>query len=198
VRILLLTPSMSSRMGGSVASIGSLAKALSREHAVEVWTTDHDFQHCDPTVGDICHIRVFQLASERFFLAPGMLTALITGANRFDAVNVFHFWTLTGLLGGLVLPILEVPSFIHTQGIFLPVALRHHGRRKQLARLLGASRLLSRFTSAIVCNAVEIPSIRKWGSPRAIHVLRNPVIPVHTERGAIRSQLGLSDDIRVV
>ena len=189
---------MSSRMGGSIASIGTLAKVLSREHTVEVWTSDHDSEYLDPAVSSVCTVRMFRLASKPFFLAPGLLPALISEGRKFDAFNVFHFWTFTGLVAGLILPFQQAPSFIHTQGIFLPVALRHHRRRKQVARLLGAARLLSRFTAVIACNPVEVPAIRKWGSPKTIHVLRNPVIPVPAERGGLRGRLGLSEDVRVV
>lgn len=184
-------------MGGSIASIGTLARVLSREHTVEVWTSDHDSEYLDSAVSSVCTVRMFRLASRPFFLAPGLLPALISEGRKFDAFNVFHFWTFTGLVAGLILPRLQAPLFIHTQGIFLPVALRHHRRRKQLARLLGAPYLLSRF-AVIACNPVEVPAIRKWGSPKTIHVLPNPVIPVPTERGGLRGRLGLSDDVRVV
>jgi glycosyltransferase involved in cell wall biosynthesis len=198
MRVLLLTPSVSARMGGSITGIVALAKVLSRDLSVDVWTTDHDLRYVDPTLGGICNLRVFRMVSERFFLAPGMLPALVREGNTFDVINVFHFWTIAGLLGGLIAPSLQCPVHIHTQGMFLPVALRHHGARKRFAQLLGGRYLLNRFTEIVACNAAEVSHLREWGSQKPIHVLPNAVFPLTAERGLLRSRLGLSDDIRIV
>jgi glycosyltransferase involved in cell wall biosynthesis len=198
VRVLLITPSMSVRMGGSITSVTMLAKLLSRDHQVEVWTTDHEADHWDPTLSDTCRVRAFQLVFERFFVAPGMLPPLLREMSGFDVVNVFHFWTMTGLLGGLLEPFQQVPVFIHTQGILLPVALNHHGRRKRLAHFWGGCWLLNRFHGAIACNAVEVQFIRQWGFRNAIYVLPNAVMPVAVERGVMRRRLGVPEDTRIV
>lgn len=189
---------MSSRMGGSIASVCALAKLMSHDHDVELWTTDHEAQCWDPRLRDNCKVRAFRLVFERFFVAPGMLPALLREMNGFDAVNVFNFWTMTGLLGGLLAPFLQVPVFIHTQGILLPVALRHHGWRKRLARSLGGRWLLNRFSAAIACNSIELQFIRQWGFRNAMYVLPNAVIPIAAGPGAMRRRLGLSEDIRIV
>lgn len=185
-------------MGGSITSVTLVAKMLAHDHEVEVWTTDHEAKHWDPILRDICKVRAFRLMFGRFFVAPGMLPALLREIHGFDAVNVFHFWTMVGLLGGLLAPFLKVPVFIHTQGILLPVALRHHGWRKRLAHCLGGCRLLNRFPAAIACNSVELQFIRKWGFRNAMYVLPNIVIPIAAGRGLMRRRLGLSADIRIV
>lgn len=198
MRILLLTPSISVRMGGSITSMIALAKLLSRDHEVEVWTTSHDVKNWDTALCDVCEVRGFRLVSERFFVAPGLLPALMREIRRFDVINVFHFWTMTGVLGGLIAPLLECPVFIHTQGILLPVALEHHGWRKRLAKLLGAGRLLNRFRAAVACNQVELQFIRRWGFRNRVYVLPNAVDPIAAERGVLRRRLGLPDHSRVV
>jgi glycosyltransferase involved in cell wall biosynthesis len=185
-------------MGGSITSVTILAKLLAQYHEVEVWTTDHEAKHWDPMLRDICKVRAFRLAFKRFFVAPGMLPALLREMKGFDAVNVFHFWTMTGLLGGLLAPFLQVPVFIHTQGILLPVALRHHKWRKRLARFWGGCWLMNRFPAAMACNSVELESIREWGFRNPMYVLPNTVIPIAAERGMMRRRLGLSEDIRIV
>jgi len=189
---------MSVRMGGSITSVTVLAKLLARDHEVEVWTTDHEAKHWDPILRDICKVRAFRLMFHRFFVAPGMLQALLREMNGFDAVNVFHFWTMTGLLGGLLAQFQQGPVFIHTQGILLPVALGHHKWRKRLIQFLGGRWLMNRFPAAVACNSVELQSVRQWGFRNAMFVLPNSVIPIAAVRGLMRKQLGLSEDIRIV
>jgi len=198
VTILLVTPTLSVRMGGSVASMIVLAKSLALKHQVEVWTTDYEFLQSDTTLRAACEIRVFRLVSDHFFLAPGMLPTLLRDHSRFDAISVFHPWTMTGLVGGLVAPSAQCPVLIHTQGMLLPVALGHHAVRKRLAVALGARHLLNRFTAAIACNPVELPSIRRWGFRKPVHVLPNAVIPVATKRGVLRTELDLPEDVKIV
>lgn len=198
MRILLLTPSLSRRLGGSIASVIVLAELLARHHEVEVWTSDHDFRYCDATLCHVCKVRMFRLASERFFLAPGMAPALLRERNRFDVINVFGLWTITSLLGALISPIAKPPVFFHTQGILLPVALSHHSTRKRLAGVLGVRRMANLFTAAVACNAVEYPSIRQWGFRKPIHILPNAVIPIAATRGALRRALDLPDNVRIV
>jgi glycosyltransferase involved in cell wall biosynthesis len=198
VKILILIPSISVRMGGSVTSAIALAKLLARDNEVEVWTTDHEVEHWDATLSDVCKVRGSWLVSERFFVAPGLLLRAAREMRRFDAINVFHFWTMTGVLGSLIAPFLQVPVFIHTQGMFLPVALRHHGLRKLLACSLGARYVMNRFTEAILCNPIEQLDLRQWGFNNPTHVLPNAVTPISADRGALRRKLGLSDHVRIV
>lgn len=198
MKLLLLSPSLSMRMGGSISSVTLLAKILARDHEVEVWTTDHEAEHWDSSLRDTCKVRAFPLVFHRFFVAPAMLPALLREARGFDLVNVFHFWTFTGLLGGLLAPLLQTPVVIHTQGILLPVALRHHVWRKRLARCLGGRWLLNRYSAAIACNSVELEFIRQWGFRNAMYVLPTTVMPMAAVRGLMRKRLGLSGDIRIV
>jgi glycosyltransferase involved in cell wall biosynthesis len=185
-------------MGGSIASVYALGKLLSKQHEVHLWTTDHDAAYIDPAIREACRVRLFRRPGGVGFMAPGMLPALLSNTSEFASINVFHFWTAVGLFGGLVAPREDCPVFVHSQGIFLPVALSHHGARKRAAQALGGRRLLNRFSGVIACNISEIPGIRAWGCQKPIYVLPNAVLPLTAERGVFRRQLELPGDVRIV
>ena len=186
MRVLLVTPSMSALMGGVTVSIGLLAQVLSRKHEVEIWTTTHQSDRIVPALAQAARVRFFPLALRPCFVAPKLVSEVRALGNRFDAINVFHFWTFFGLLGALAASSHRNPIFIHTDGIFLPAALRHHSWKKALARLAGARALLNQFTAAIACNAIEVPAIREWGFRKPVHVLPNAVLPHKAVPGAFR------------
>jgi glycosyltransferase involved in cell wall biosynthesis len=198
VNILFITKSLSVREGGSVTSIYMLAKSLSLQHTVTIWTTDHDIYHLDPSLYEVCKIRVFRCLFGGLFFSTRAGTTLSREICPFDVINVFGFWTVVALLSAWVAPTAQGAVFLHTQGIFLPVALAHHPRRKRLAGALFARRLVNRFSAAIVCNMVEVPHTRQWGFRKPVYVLQNPVVPMAAQRGVFRRALDLPDNIKIV
>jgi len=197
MRSLFVIPSISARLGGSVASASLLATALAANHDVTVWTTDHDksraLRFSDPRIT----VRVFERMAGCEYFSPSLLREFVREHWKFDSVNVFAFWTFTTLVGVLG-KYLGCQVFHHTQGCFLPVALRHHRLRKLAARVMGARRLMNFFSGAILCSESEIGPALRWGITIPMTVVPNPVSPLPVERSRYRAGHAIPADAPLV
>jgi glycosyltransferase involved in cell wall biosynthesis len=198
VHILFITRSLSVRDGGGgVASIYTLAKSLAQEHQVTIWTTAHDIHNMDRSICKNCRVQVFQCS---YFALLMKLTTKASSIDlaHFDVINVFHFWTVSVLVGALIAAKEKIPTIVHTQGIFLPVALAHRAFRKRVASAAFARRILNSLKGVVVCNMVEVEHSRRWGVRKPIYVLPNAVLPMPARRGVFRRALDLPEHVKVV
>jgi glycosyltransferase involved in cell wall biosynthesis len=185
-------------MGGSVQSMALIARALCDRNEVTIFTTDHDsgfhLQFDHPRI--TC--QVFPRTAGARYVSLPLLRELAGRGRDYDFIQVFSYWTFVAATGFGVNRLWDAPTFIHTQGIFLPVALRHHAWRKRFAKSLGAKSLLNRFCGAFLCTDAEVEPTRAWGAQIPLHVISNPVVPHHPLRPFDRERYGIPATAPVV
>lgn len=161
---------------------------LAASYRIEIWTTDHEAEHGLVSGNENLTIRVFPRWPGWQFFSGRLLLELAAKAERFNAIHVFGLWTFAAFAAWVTGFRKKTPVFLHAQGFFLPVALKHHGYRKKAAVMLGVRYLVNKFTGIICCSEVEVEPIRKWGAHIPVCVVPNPVEPLEVEVGVWRSR----------
>ncbi len=195
MKVLAITPTLSTRYGGAVASAVRIVTALARRHSVSVWTTDVDVANAHPEVTRYCDLRVFKAWDRRLCFCPSMSKAL-EAFDGVDSVNVFGLWTFPSMCALNAARQGKVGSaslFVHSQGLLLPAALDHRRIRKQVASRLFVRKVTAGIRGFIACNEVEIAHIRQWGAVAPIFVLPNPVAARGIKLGTYRSRHGIPE-----